>query len=151
LVNLSHFFFEKSLAWIMFFKLKLFKNRQVKHWVQFRFVSQLVNQQKTNNYNLIMRACTFLLKLFYNVVASYIWSLSVSITLEWKVIVNVVLHHARFQNIFPITLTCYHHKLSCANKIWVTSHFVVVIGESDVFIELHVQQTMTYKLIEKRP
>ncbi len=122
---------------------------QVKHWVWFRVVSQLVNHQRTTLIILIMRAYVSLLKLFYNVVTSYIWSLSVSITLQWKVIVNVVLHHARFQAYFP--LPHYHHKLSCANKIWVTSHFVVVIGESDVFTELHVQQTVTYKLMARDP
>ncbi len=29
----------------------------------------------------------------------------------------------KISNIFPITLPCYHHKLSCANKIWVTYPF----------------------------
>lgn len=105
-MNLSHFFFEKSLALveIMFFKLKLFKNLQVKHWVQFRVVSQLVNQQRTTLViSLFMRAYMYApFKVIFQYCCFLYLILSVSITLQWKVIVNVVLHHARFQTYFPL-------------------------------------------------
>jgi hypothetical protein len=72
-------------------------------------------------------------------------------TLQWKVIVNGVLHHARFQTYFPLHYLAIIINSHVQTRFESLTHFVVVIGESDVFIQLHVQQTMTYKLIERDP